>query len=665
MTIAVVKVTSGIARVVQGENTAEATRQAAIATAAAAVASGATQTIVALMARASLYALGTALTAAAAFATEGVEADFTEDYYRDGTTVGDDLATLPGWAVTRALAGYVERDGALVSVPADEARTSSDGLLVEPARTNVLLHSQDFSNAAWIKASVAVDANAVAAPDGTMTADKVKSTGSGAGVILQQPTLTAAGWTFTVYAKMAERRYLVLNYQATGFDNLTFFDLQAGAVGYVNGDSVASIEALDDGWYRCRVTRTATAGVRTCAIQHSSTDAVVSASTAGHGVYLWGAQCELGGAPSSYVPTAGAAVARPADDPRLTWAPGARGTLYFEFTMPRVQNEFTVGALQSTGAASPVLVDNGAVQSTNGATTLAPGFVGAEGDTVRAVLTWGPEGRTFAVNGVAASDAQDIGAIATLTVGGAGSMNGFVRRLVIIDGETLSENDALLMSGGTDGLLAAASSAAGATAKTTFRLTYDGFTAVSAGQVGDDGYVPGSGFVRLETMGADWLELGFYAPGPGAAGAQVRSSRPIFEFFLSTEPTDISDLSVRGIAHNNGTRVNARNGDDTGGAVLFNVLGVAGVMVQGATTTTIGNTDAAGGFDFKTGVDSQTGNGGTLVGRIREEGLTLKQRAAAPVVAAGYSTVWAKNDGTLQRTSNVGGVTTTKQIAEL
>ncbi len=49
-------------------------------------------------------------------------------------------------------------------------------LLLEPARTNLVQYSEDFSNGYWIRTRTTVSANNIISPDGTLNADKIIET---------------------------------------------------------------------------------------------------------------------------------------------------------------------------------------------------------------------------------------------------------------------------------------------------------------------------------------------------------------------------------------------------------------------------------------------------------------------------------------------------------
>ncbi len=61
-----------------------------------------------------------------------------------------DFKQVPDWLVCeRATVGNYFYEGLLLTAATDELRVTDTGLLIEPQRTNLLLHSRNLSNAAW------------------------------------------------------------------------------------------------------------------------------------------------------------------------------------------------------------------------------------------------------------------------------------------------------------------------------------------------------------------------------------------------------------------------------------------------------------------------------------------------------------------------------------
>ncbi|HNB46034.1 MAG TPA: hypothetical protein PLL72_17730, partial [Burkholderiaceae bacterium] len=78
----------------------------------------------------------------------------------------------------------------------DPVTLAARGLLVEEARTNLCLRSEDFTNASWQTAGTAtVTANTTVSPDGTQNADTV--TANAADSIIYQQIAVSASTTYT------------------------------------------------------------------------------------------------------------------------------------------------------------------------------------------------------------------------------------------------------------------------------------------------------------------------------------------------------------------------------------------------------------------------------------------------------------------------------------
>lgn len=227
---------------------------------------------------------------------------------------------------TRAGAAFAaDSNGRLIPCVHSRPRIGTEGgvpaLLTEPAATNYLLRSQEFDNASWSKTNVTVTANAVAAPDGTTTADKVEATASAATTLRQvETTIATTTAAFSVYGKIGsgatDANRFVLRNETTTTDLVTV--TVNWTTGVVTGAGAYS-EAMGNGWWR--VTLYATTGITSgndlaCYVGFSG-----SSETAGEFAYVWGAQLETGSRATSYVATTTVAVARVAD------------LLYFPFTL--------------------------------------------------------------------------------------------------------------------------------------------------------------------------------------------------------------------------------------------------------------------------------------------------------------------------------------------
>jgi hypothetical protein len=236
----------------------------------------------------------------------------------------------------------------------DPVTKAPRGLLVEEQRTNLLLRSEEFENASWVRGGVStVTANAAVSPDGTADADKViinnginLGVGSGAGVRQDiSKAASAITYTLSVYAKAAELNSVVLflsNGGASASARATF-NLAAGTVGsptMIGAFSGASamIYPAGNGWYRCCLTATSDTDT-SMRDTFMPFDTVKTQGNGSDGIHLWGAQLEAGAFATSYIPTAASQVTRTADIATITganfsqWFNAAAGTFVVDVSL--------------------------------------------------------------------------------------------------------------------------------------------------------------------------------------------------------------------------------------------------------------------------------------------------------------------------------------------
>ncbi len=123
-----------------------------------------------------------------------LDLDFIENlsYNREGDVIGTAVGAL---SLTRATTGYyVNRDGSLTSFASGALRYGDMGLLVEPARTNVVLWCRDLTNAAWTKTNVTA-AKTATGWDGVANSCTRLTATSANGTVSQSITLaSSARW---------------------------------------------------------------------------------------------------------------------------------------------------------------------------------------------------------------------------------------------------------------------------------------------------------------------------------------------------------------------------------------------------------------------------------------------------------------------------------------
>jgi len=204
---------------------------------------------------------------------------------------------------------------------------------------NLILYSQDFDEANWVKGSVT--ANTILAPDGTMTADYVTTQSTvKTGVYQQIPVPADFPRTISAYVKKANYRYLRIASVSPSSGNVYFIiniDFDTGTLlvpASANATYISStIETLTDGWYR--VSLTGNTSISNPLISFSVVDSptFLNASVEGADFYVWGVQVELGEQATPYIYTTSAASAPTTP---LTANPTSNGLLIEESRTNRI-----------------------------------------------------------------------------------------------------------------------------------------------------------------------------------------------------------------------------------------------------------------------------------------------------------------------------------------
>jgi hypothetical protein len=264
----------------------------------------------------------------------------------------------PRITFTRASsATYIDGQGIWKQATNNQARFDHDpvtgeslGLLIEEQRTNLLLRSEEFNDAAWLKSEATIDPNSVVSPSGLLDADTLIATTTVANHFTRPSTLIAAvdGNVFTAsyYVKSAGALRCRLSFEGTtwvgGVQPVTNFNLSNTTVyGQTASVSSASIVPVGNGWFRVSITTFAAVGSfnTRIAIWIANPDGSNSgfAGDGTSGIYIWGAQLEVGAFATSYIQTVASQVTRSADAASMTgtnfssWFGGApNGSVYVE-----------------------------------------------------------------------------------------------------------------------------------------------------------------------------------------------------------------------------------------------------------------------------------------------------------------------------------------------
>jgi hypothetical protein len=210
------------------------------------------------------------------------------------------------------------------------------GLLIEESRTNLVLYSEDYSNAAWNKVASTITSNTIVAPDGALTGDKiVASTATNIHTTNQAVSVSSgASYTLSAFIKSGEETTAALSLSNSPFPRVKF-NLTTGAIISSQGGGTGTITAVGNGWYRCTMTSTTPSASVSPTIAIRDTDTNWTGDGFG-GIYIWGAQFEAGAFATSYIPTVASQVTRAADNASITgtnfssWFNYGEMTIYWE-----------------------------------------------------------------------------------------------------------------------------------------------------------------------------------------------------------------------------------------------------------------------------------------------------------------------------------------------
>ena len=280
--------------------------------------------------------------------------------------------TLPGnISFTRAsTATRFDSAGVLQTTASGTARVDSHvydgtnwinrGLLIEEARTNLFLRSEEFSNVAWAKTRSTVTGDATVAPNGTTTADKLVEDNTAANnhyITIYISVVSGVSYTFSSFAKKADYDRINFQISTTRFPATVkgTFNLVTGVIDETTGSpDASSITDVGGGWFRCSLTATAdsTGSNPFFIVLDEGTGGAEDTTIDGDGTsgtFIWGAQLEAEAFPTSYIKTTTAAVTRAADVATIsdvTWLNQSAGTFLFEWTPSSLTSFRYVASIQ-------------------------------------------------------------------------------------------------------------------------------------------------------------------------------------------------------------------------------------------------------------------------------------------------------------------------------
>jgi len=187
-------------------------------------------------------------------------------------------------------------------VAVSDAKRGVYGWMPKGGRRNLLTYTEQFSDSAWALGGSTLSPNDAVAPDGTTTADKIsEDSTTGVHRLLNNASITVSAGitcTWSVYVKSSERS--VVRFVNNNLVGATFDLANGAASSNISAGITPAAVSVGNGWYRISIS-----GLTATTAERIVVQMVVGGTTSytgvtGSGIFVWGAQLELGSTATAY-----------------------------------------------------------------------------------------------------------------------------------------------------------------------------------------------------------------------------------------------------------------------------------------------------------------------------------------------------------------------------
>ncbi|MGX7688042.1 phage head spike fiber domain-containing protein [Flectobacillus roseus] len=234
----------------------------------------------------------------------------------------------PRYTISRQgdIATFIDRNGFVKISKGNRPRFTHDpstkeslGLLEEETRTNLITYSNDFTR--WNNLKASIITSDVTAPDGSLAQKLVEDNSNNTAHQVSTaiiPILAGNTYTFSCFVRGGERVHTSLvgvgGALFGGSNPIVVVNLGLGQIISTSNCLSSSITPYNNGWYRVSWTQIATAsGNSGINIQLHNGITVTYQGDGASGIYIFGAQLEVGNDRTSYIPTSDSPVVRNTD----------------------------------------------------------------------------------------------------------------------------------------------------------------------------------------------------------------------------------------------------------------------------------------------------------------------------------------------------------------